>query len=85
MALGVGEHRDRDLRELGHGQDRPAAELLGLVERRLRILGADVERHVAGPVGRLADPACDPALLLLDQRVVISPSIFCVFQSKRSP
>ena len=69
VALGVGEHRDRDLRELGHRQDRPAAELLGLVERRLRILGADVERHVAGPVGRLADPACDPAVLLLDQRV----------------
>src|SRR5215475_1867753 len=69
MALWVGEQRDRDLRELGHGHDRRPAESLRLVERRLRVVRVDVERDVPIPVGRLADPAADPAVLLLDERV----------------
>src|SRR2546422_11398984 len=69
MPFGVGEERDRHLRQFGHRQDCLTAELLGLVERRLRIVGADVERHVTVPVGGLADAAADAAVLLLDHRV----------------
>jgi hypothetical protein len=37
-----------------------AAELLGLVEVRLRVVDAHVERHVPVAVVGLADPAADP-------------------------
>jgi hypothetical protein len=50
---------------LSDRQDRLAAELLGLVERRLRIVGADIERDVAVAVVRLPDAA----VFLVDHRV----------------
>src|SRR2546427_13019007 len=69
MPFGVGEERDRDPWQLGPRQDRLAAELLGLVERGLWVVGADVERDVPVPVGGLTDAAADAAVLLLDHRV----------------
>src|SRR5580765_8501120 len=69
VSLGVREQRDRDLWELRHRQDRLPTELLGLVEGRLRVVGANVERDVAVAVGRLPDAAADAAVFLLDHGV----------------
>jgi hypothetical protein len=43
--------------------------LLGFVEGRLRVVGADIERDVAVAIGRLPDAAADAAVLLLDHGV----------------
>ena len=86
MPFGVGEERDRDLGQLGHRQDRLAAELLGLVERCLRIVGADVERDVTVPVRRLTDAAAPmPPSSFSTIAYGMSPGILFVFQPKSSP
>src|SRR5262249_6979645 len=63
VALGVREQPERDHLHLGHGHDRLPAQLLGLVQHRLRIVRGDVERDVILSVGRLADARADaPAI-----------------------
>src|SRR6187551_894477 len=74
----VGEERDRHLRQLGDRQDRLAAELLGLVEQRLRVVGADVERHVARALRRLPMPPPIPPSSPLTIAYGISPGSFSV-------
>src|SRR5262245_42179776 len=69
MAFRVGEHRDRHPGELGHEHDRLSAELFSLVQRRLWIVGLDVERDVAVAIRGLADAAGDPLALLFDHGV----------------
>src|SRR5262245_28512876 len=59
----VGDQGERDhVRDLGHSDDGLAAELLRLVEVRLRVVDAHVERHVPVAVVGLADPAADAGL-----------------------
>src|SRR5207244_2653681 len=55
------------------------------VERRLRIVGADVERDVAGAVRRLSDAAADSSPFFSTIPFGISPGTLCLFPPNRSP
>src|SRR4051794_5450347 len=69
VAFGICEQSARPLRQRRPRKDLLPAELLVFVERRLRVVGPDVERHVPVAGGRLTDSAADASVLLLDHRI----------------
>src|SRR5881628_893758 len=68
----VGEQREpHSIRDLLRWLDGLATQSIDLLERRLQVVDADVERHVAGALRRLADPAVDAtAVLAMDHGVL---------------
>src|SRR5207249_10896968 len=72
MPFRVGEQREpHSIRDLLRWLDGLATQSIDLLERRLQVVDADVERHVAGALRRLADPAVDStAVLAMDHGVL---------------